>query len=74
MKEFESNSRIIVLFLCLIHIRKRINKMITICFACDDKYFELLMVAIHSIQKTNDKIMFIICYNSENDSHFDSIR
>jgi lipopolysaccharide biosynthesis glycosyltransferase len=48
--------------------------MFNICFACDDKYFELLMVAIHSIQKTNDKIMFIICYNSENDSHFDSIR
>jgi lipopolysaccharide biosynthesis glycosyltransferase len=46
--------------------------MINVCFACNDNYYELLMVAISSIQKVNKDVVFYIYYNSEKKRHFAS--
>lgn len=48
------------------------NKM-NICLACNDLYFDLLVVAIHSIQKYNQNLNFFIYLNSKEKHHFDRI-
>lgn len=45
------------------------NRM-NICFACNNNYFELLMVAIQSIQKKNENLRFYIYFNSDNLSYY----
>lgn len=48
------------------------NKM-NICLACNDLYFDLLVVAIHSVQKHNQYLNFFIYLNSDEKYHFEKV-
>jgi lipopolysaccharide biosynthesis glycosyltransferase len=45
-----------------------------ISFSCSEKYYDLLITAIYSIQSKNSGIHFFIFFNSNNMDYFDSIR
>ena len=49
------------------------SKKLNICFACNEDYFDLLLVSIHSAQKHNKNLHFFIYFNSSNEKLFDSI-
>lgn len=53
-----------------------VENVIRICFACNENYINLLLVAIHSIQKSNfhRKIYYYIYFNSSNEVHIKRIK
>lgn len=45
-----------------------------IFFACNKNYYELLMVAIHSLQKNNENLRFYIYYLSDDNNEYECIK